>query len=127
MGEAELSLLNHSLDEGDLSFCNSISSSKPTMRPLGIAGMGGMGSTITPRGEGLAMGLGGGSLYDEAAIEAAAEIAMLMSICTDRKSADQLLKAVLTDNLQQLNAAAMAIISAGHTGRSTLSLPPTRR
>lgn len=146
-------LLNNSLDEGDGDFAegssallsankrqskmdnngnsgnNSSSSSSGLMAaPCGVMGMGLGSSTITPSMN-ILKGEGAGSMYDEAAIEAAAEIAMLASISTERKFADQLVKAILTDNLPLLNSAAISIISSNNQhaiGAGRMSLPPMR-
>jgi hypothetical protein len=88
-----------------------------------------MSSTVTPSMN-ILTSEGAGTLYDEAAIEAAAEIAMLATINTEKKYADQLVKAILTDNLPLLNAAAISIISSSNQqvigAGVRLSLPPTR-
>ena len=71
------------------------------------------------------MKAGGVSIYDEAAIEAAVEIAMLMCINTDRYRADNLIKAIVTDNLSLLNTTAVAILSnqsSSSTSTSSSSL-----
>ena len=139
-GYALDNLLNNSLD-GDFGLCASATKRSKTDSAadanLGYVpgsmsaphGMMMMGSTVTPSMN-ILKSEGAGTLYDEAAIEAAAEIAMLASINTEKKYADQLVKAILTDNLPLLNAAAISIISSsnqqviGSGGR--MSLPPNR-
>ena len=94
-------LVGHSLDENDLA-----------MNALQMQGRL-MSDYTTPAFKSNTPGV---SMYDEAAIEAAVEIAMLVSICRDRKAADALVKAILTDNLAMLNTAAVAILTAAKRG-----------
>lgn len=152
--------LNNSLDVGDLSglYSNQNSAVKPTLtitKPSKNHSNGlnntttnnnsssmmsinmnmlGLGSTVTPSMSGGGVSGSNGTLYDEAAIEAAAEIAFLMTICCERRHAEQLLKAVLADNLSLLNVAAMAIISSSNnsnnhsnTGRVSSSITTLRK
>lgn len=138
-GDALDSLLNNSLD-GDFGLCISATKRSKTdssaeahignlpgsmSAPHGMM----MSSSVTPSMN-ILKSEGVGTLYDEAAIEAAAEIAMLASINTEKKYADQLVKAILTDNLPLLNAAAISIISSSNQqvigAGVRLSLPPSR-